>query len=186
MIDAIDTWLERKLVDSLKLSPFFSILEDECQDISTQEELSICCWWSINGCPEEHFLTILHIKSTNAEEITRALNAYISEKEVQYTKLVGQVYDGASIFCGYRSRVQLWMGVYHDHALYIHCSYHRLQLASIQAAESSETVKMMFGTMVNLWKMILMWLYCLIEFHSLTVLMTRCFPPLTFTSGKWD
>ena len=39
MIEAIDTWVERKLLESLKASPFFSILADECQDVSTQEEL---------------------------------------------------------------------------------------------------------------------------------------------------
>ena len=55
MIEAIDTWLERKLLTSLISSPFFSILADECQDICTQEELSICCRWIVNGCPEEHF-----------------------------------------------------------------------------------------------------------------------------------
>ena len=152
MLDAIDTWLERKLVQSLKLSPFFSIMADECQDISTQEELSICCRWLINGCPEEHFLTILHVKSTDAEEITHALTTYISEKELEYTKLVGQGYDGAATFCGIRTGVQRRMRLHHAHALYIHCSCHRLQLASIQAAESSGTVKKMFGTMVNLWK----------------------------------
>lgn len=74
MIYAIDKWLKRKLVDRLKLSP---ILADECQDISIQEELSICCRWLNNGCPEEHFLSILHIKAINAEEITDALTAYI-------------------------------------------------------------------------------------------------------------
>ena len=39
------------------------------------------------------------------------------------------------------------------HALYVHCSCHRLQLASIQAAESIATVKMMFSTLCSLWKL---------------------------------
>lgn len=46
--------------------------------ISTQEKLSICCQWLINEWPEEHFLTILNIKSTNAEEIKCGLTTYIS------------------------------------------------------------------------------------------------------------
>ena len=37
MIEAVDTWVERKLLESLKASPFFSILADKCQDVSTQE-----------------------------------------------------------------------------------------------------------------------------------------------------
>ena len=42
LIEAIDIWIERKPMCSLQESPYFSILADECQDISTQEELSIC------------------------------------------------------------------------------------------------------------------------------------------------
>ena len=153
MIEAIDTWLERRLLESLRSSPFFSIMADECEDISTQEELTICCRWMVNGCPEEHFLTVLHIKSTDAEEITRALTIYIGEKQLEYTKLVGQGYDGASAFSGVHSGVQKRTRVHAAHALYIHCSCHRLQLASMQAAESIPAVKKMFGTMGNLWKL---------------------------------
>ena len=153
MIEAIDTWLERRLLESLRSSPFFSILADECKDISTQEELSICFHWMVNGVPEEHFLKVLHIKSTDAKEITRALTTYISDKELEYTKLVGQGYDGASPFSGVHSGVQKRMRVHAAHALYTHCSCHRLQLASMQAAESIPAVKKMFGKMGNLWKL---------------------------------
>ena len=61
LIEAIDIWIERKLMCFLQESPYFSILADECQDISTQEELSISGRWLVNGKPEEHFLTVLHV-----------------------------------------------------------------------------------------------------------------------------
>ena len=35
LIEAIDIWVERKLMCSLLESPYFSILADKCQDIST-------------------------------------------------------------------------------------------------------------------------------------------------------
>ena len=55
LIEAIDIWIERKLTCSLQESPYFSILAEECQDISTREELSICGRWLVDGKPEEHF-----------------------------------------------------------------------------------------------------------------------------------
>ena len=119
-----------KAARKFKVKPLFSIMADECKEISTQEDLSICCGWMVNGCPEEHFLTILHVKSTDAEEITRALTTYVSDKELEYTKLVGQGYDGASAFSCVHSGVQKRMRVHAAHALYIHYSCHRLQLAS--------------------------------------------------------
>ena len=63
LMEAIDTWLEQRLLQSLKESSHFTILADECEDITTAEELSICGWWVVNGRPEEHFLTILHISA---------------------------------------------------------------------------------------------------------------------------
>ena len=128
-------------------------MADECQDIATQEELLICCQWLVNGCPEEHFLTCQQVKSTNAENITDALTSFISENNKDYEKLIGKGYDGAATFSGSRTRVQRRMRVHAAHALYIHCSYHRLQLASLQAAESIGEVVKMFGIMASLWKL---------------------------------
>ena len=34
LVEVIDIWIERKLMCSLQESPYFSILADECQDIS--------------------------------------------------------------------------------------------------------------------------------------------------------
>ena len=55
LIETIDIWIKRKLMCSLQESPYFSIFADECQDISTQEELYICGRWLIIGKPVEHF-----------------------------------------------------------------------------------------------------------------------------------
>ncbi len=48
-----DSWVN---LSSLKSSPFFSILADECEDISTKEELTIFFRWIINDKPEEQTL----------------------------------------------------------------------------------------------------------------------------------
>ena len=106
MIEAIDTWVETKLLESLKANPFFSILANECQDVSTQEEFSIYFRWIVNGCPEEHFMTILHVKSTDADTITKAITSYLQEKNLNCRKLVGQGCDGDATFSGCRSGVQ--------------------------------------------------------------------------------
>ena len=44
------------------------------------------------------------------------------------------------------------MRVHSTRAMYIHCACHRLQLASIQAADSVSELKKVFGLMGNLWK----------------------------------
>ena len=89
-----------------------------------QEELSVCCRWLVNGSPEEHFLTIVHVTSTDAATITDALISFIREKNLDFRKLVGQGYDGAATFSGIRTGVQRRIRVHAAHALYIHCSCH--------------------------------------------------------------
>ena len=150
LLEALDTWFERKLLHSLRSSPYFSILADECQDISTHEELSICCRWIVDGYPEEHFL---HIKEVDAASITQALTSFMEQRNLDYRRLVGQGYDGAATFSCFRSGVQRRIRTHSAHAVYIHCACHRLQRASIQAAESITVIKKMFGTMTNLWKL---------------------------------
>ena len=51
LIEAIDIWIEWKLMCSLQESPYISILAGKCQDISIQDELSICGRWLVNGKP---------------------------------------------------------------------------------------------------------------------------------------
>ena len=87
LIEAVDTWLEQKLLESLKKYPFFSILADEYVNVSAQEELSICCQWVVNGQAEEHFLAILHISSCNAATIAEVLAVFVTSRQLDYRKL---------------------------------------------------------------------------------------------------
>ena len=45
-------------------APFLSIT-DECTDVTTIEELTICCWVE-SGVAEEHCIEILPLKNANA------------------------------------------------------------------------------------------------------------------------
>ena len=83
---------------SLQESTYFFILADEYQGISTQEELSICGRWLVNGKPVEHILTVLHVRSTDACTIAEALQSFLlQQKQLDLRKLIGQGYDSAAI-----------------------------------------------------------------------------------------
>ena len=79
---------------SLQESPYFSILADECQDISTQEELSLCGRWLVKGKTEEHFQTVFRVCSTDADNIAEFLQSFLQQKQSDLRKLIGQGYDG--------------------------------------------------------------------------------------------
>ena len=78
--------MEESLLKQLHKAPFFSIMADECIDVTTIEELTICCRWMESGAPEEHFIEILPLKA-NAESIYSALVEYCREKNIQWEGL---------------------------------------------------------------------------------------------------
>ena len=82
---------------------FFSIMADECTDVTTIEELTICCHWVESGVPEEHFIEILPLKNASAESIYSALMEYCREKNIQLERLIGMGFDGAATFSGDKS-----------------------------------------------------------------------------------
>ena len=85
--------------------PFFSIMADECTDVTTLEELTICRWVE-SGVSEEHCIEILHMKKANAESIYSALVEYCREKTIQLGRLIGMGFDGAATFSGDKTGVQ--------------------------------------------------------------------------------
>ena len=85
---------------------FFSNMADECTDVSTIEELMICCHWVESGVPEEHFIEILPLKKANAERIYSALVEYCRERNIQLGRLIGMGFDGAATFSGDKTGVQ--------------------------------------------------------------------------------
>ena len=155
MIKAIDDWILNGLHSSIRKSSYFSILAEESQDITSQEELSVCCRWLVDGKPEEHFFGCHseYVKATNAETLAKALTDFIETTGLDFEKLVGQGYDGAATFSETKTEVGKRIRTRAAHALYVHCSCHRLQLASVQAAASNPEIKKVFGMMTNLWKL---------------------------------
>ena len=55
-------WVEESLLKRLHKAPIFSIMADEYTDVTTIEEMIICCRWVWSGVLEEHFIGILPLK----------------------------------------------------------------------------------------------------------------------------
>ena len=61
-------------------APFFIFKADECTDVTTIEELTICCHWVESGVPEEHFIEILPLKKAYSESNYSALVEHCRER----------------------------------------------------------------------------------------------------------
>ena len=97
-VNALGTWVEESLLKRLHNASVFSIMADECTDVTAIEELTICCRRVESGVPEEHFIEILALKKANAESIYCALVEYCRERNIQLGRLIGMGFDGAATF----------------------------------------------------------------------------------------
>ena len=124
-------------------------MADECTDVTTIQELTICCHWVESGVPEEHFIEILPLKKANAESIYSALVEYSRE---MYGKLIGMGFDVTATFSGDKTGVQKRLKKLSPHALFVQCPCHVRQLASMQAANATPGIKHVYTTLMILWK----------------------------------
>ena len=127
--------------------PFFAST-DECTDVTTIVEPTICCCWVESGVPE-HFIKILPLLKANAESIYSAMVEYCREKNILLGMLIGMGFDGAATFSGVKTEVQRRVKELSPHALFVHCCCHVLQLASVQAANATPGIKHAYTTLMT-------------------------------------
>ena len=107
-VEALGTWVEESILNHLHRASYYSIMADECTDISIVEELSLFCHWEENDIPKEHFLEIIHLQKADAASIYSAtcITECLKEKNLQVNKIVGMGFDRASTFSGRKTGVQ--------------------------------------------------------------------------------
>ena len=79
-IEALRTWVKELFLKKLQKSPVFSVMADECADITAVEKLSVFCRWEEDGTPVKCFLDIVPLKKAYAESIYLALVKCIKDK----------------------------------------------------------------------------------------------------------
>ena len=151
-VEALGQWVEESLLKQFRQVPFYSLMADECTDITTVEEPSIYCRWVEDGLPVEHFLDINPLTKADAKTIYTTLVNVLRSKDIPLSKLIRMGFDGAATFSGEKNGVQSLLKKNSPHALYVHCHCHLLQLACIQAADHTPGIKHVYTTLITLWK----------------------------------
>ena len=128
-IEALGTWVEESLLKHLHQAPFYSIMADECTDVSTVEELSLFCRWIENDEPTEHFIDLLPMKKTDA-----VLVECLKSKNIQLNNHIVKGFNGAANFSGKKF---IWKEVRRPSKDEKALTSHQLQLACVHAANGT-------------------------------------------------
>lgn len=146
VIEAIGSVIEKKIVERIKSSNFYSILCDETTDISTEEQMTVCIRYVdlTNFVIQEDFLGFVKITSTTGASIKNAIKQKLEELGLSLDNLRGQGYDGGSNMAGKNNGVQALILNEQPLAYYTHCFSHSLNLCITKACEVS-SIKHMMG-----------------------------------------
>ena len=107
LLSCISKILEHKLLDSLRESLYYSLLADECTDIVSKEELSVCAHWLSQNKLVEHFLGIIHAKETNAEAIAGYLSDFLQSKNMKLENMCGLGFDGTNTMSSHSKKFEI-------------------------------------------------------------------------------
>ena len=72
--------MEESILKRFQKASTYSLMADECTDVSTVEELSVFCRWEEDGVPVECFLEIIPLKKADAETIYSTLIECLNRK----------------------------------------------------------------------------------------------------------
>ena len=92
-------------------------------------------------------MEIVHLQQADAKSIYSALIECLKKKNFQVGGIVGMGFDRAATLSGKRSGVQAQMKNFTPHAQFVHCHCHMLQLAYVQAANSTPGIKHVYTTL---------------------------------------
>ena len=130
MIDVCGKFISEALVNKVRKSKFFSVLADEVQDKSNQEQLAVNIRYvDENNEISESFLTFVHCHDgVTGRAVADLITKAIEDAGLNMDHCRGQGYDGAGNMAGkYNGAAKLIQNV-HKSALYVHCFSHQLNL----------------------------------------------------------
>ena len=100
----LGTCVKESNVKRLEKVSVFSVMADECTDITTVEKLSVFCHREEDGTPVECIVDMVPLNKADAESIYLALVK--CHKNLQVGNIVGMGFDGAATFSGKKTGVQ--------------------------------------------------------------------------------
>ena len=118
--------LSKKICDS----GCFTLMCDECTDISNKEHLTICIRWvDENLHDHESFIGLYQVNDITSETLTNSIKDALLQIQIDLSMCRGQCYDGASNMSGVKHGVAAQITNTEKRAVYMHCYAHALNLA---------------------------------------------------------
>ena len=103
-----------------------------------------------DGSPVERFWTFISPENQVASSLANNLKTILEQVIDKKEKLISQSYDGASVMSGRHSGVQHLIRMDYEHAYYVHCYAHQLNLILAQSTSQIQPVRIFFSNLSDI------------------------------------
>ncbi len=130
--------IARRLSQAIHTAACFTVMTDECTDISNKDQFTVCIRWVGDDLVDhKDFIGLYQIDSIKAECLTHAIKDILLRMNINLSNCHGQCYNGASTMSGSKSGVVARLCSEEKHAVYSLCYGHALNLAVCTAIKQS-------------------------------------------------
>ena len=145
----------REICEFLHSTEFYTVMIDECTDVSNQEQVAIILRWVDDQLtPHEEFIGLYAVPSIDSSMLVSIIKDTLVRMNLSLSKLRGQCYDGASNMRGVRNGVAKQLQDVESRAIYIHCYGHSLSLAASDAIQHCKLMKTSLETTHEITKLV--------------------------------
>ena len=127
MLDFLGEVVERHCLASLG-NKKFALLAYESTDKANRPQLAIYFWRNDNGAVSDHFMGLVEMGRTRAEDFMREIETFLVAKGVDIKNVRFMGFDGCATMSGTHKGLQRRMTNASPYAVYINCRNHRLAL----------------------------------------------------------
>ena len=141
LIELLARSVRSSLVGKINTSPFCSIILDSISDISRVDQLSVVVRWVQivdDKCSVvERFMGFVKITNPDAKGVASTARTFIESLGIDFHRIRGQGYDGATVISGVHSGVQTLIKEMVSFPVpFVHCGCHNLNLVINDAVDS--------------------------------------------------
>ena len=131
-------YIIRNVAQNICDSACFTIMADECTDVSNKEQFVIVIRWVSEDLQErESFIGLYEADSTDANRLVHSIKDVLLRLNVNISHCCGQCYHRALNIRGSRNRVATQILSLERRAVYMHCFGHALNLAVADTLKQS-------------------------------------------------
>ena len=120
----------RKIAGIIRKCKCYTIMADECTDVSSKEQFTICIRCVTKNLEDhEYFIGIYEVQNFSSNTLIQAIKDTLLRFSFELSDCRGQCYDGASNMSGIKNGVTAQLLTEEKCAIFSHCYGHALNLA---------------------------------------------------------